>query len=390
VRGNHHKKRYFTMGILGPPVPKRIQIQDLNKVTSWVLWTPFVASILILFLFILARVVIHFLPVNEVHLRWWRNIRNSLAQITSGGEFFGVYSHQSTPYRDVQREQSALGEGTPIRNIGNLNETRSNDQDLFMVDRRIPAHVKGSWFNIYLLLLPLQVAIITMVIVHNIYIEQYYTESCESFKEIATNLNESSYYNCKYNTLSETNSEILRKCNDTDYGDKPISCTTYYYNPQLSNVILTILNSLLLHLTLAKGIVRFIIIMRYMVHKYGKSCREKCPCNVHGAFIVPTVLILVLGIILIYYSLTADEHMESDLTTSMVLFAFIAIVVSIVLFQCGLSQGNLYTPFARCSFTVMDDPRSENDEIMNIQNNQQTVENNRMNRKTGHNDYDQI
>jgi hypothetical protein len=377
------------MGILGQPVPKRIKIQDLRTITSWVLWTPFVVSVLLVILFALVRVVIHFLRKNEVSLRRWRNIRNSLAQITSGGEFLGVYSHQSiqqaTSYNGLRREQSVLIEATTITNRGaqrsSLSETRSNipdDKDLFMVERRIPAKTKGAWFNIYLLLLPLQVAIITMVIVHNIYTIQYDTETCESFVAIAMNLNESSYYDCKYDTLSDDNSEILRKCNNTDYGDKPISCTTYYYDPLPSHVILTILNSLLLHLTLAKGLIRFIIIIRYLSHKYGKSCREKCPCNVHGAFIVAMVLLSISGIVLIYYAVTESEHLGSDVTTSMVPFAFTAIATSIVLLLCGLFQPDLYKPFARCSYNVTDDPRSENDEITNNKNNQETDENDPM------------
>jgi hypothetical protein len=90
------------------------------------------------------------------------------------------------------------------------------------------------------------------------------------------------------------------------------------------------------------------------------------------------VLLSISGIVLIYYAVTESEHLGSDVTTSMVPFAFTAISTSIVLLLCGLFQPDLYKPFARCSYNVTDDPRSENDEITNNKNNQETDENDPM------------
>ena len=121
--------------------------------------------------------------------------------------------------------------------------------------------------------------------------------------------------------------------------------------------------------------------MRYVSHKYGKSCQKSCPCQVHGAFIVAMVLLSIAGVALIYYALTDGERAESDVTTSIVLFAFTTIATSIVLFLCGLFQPNLYKPFARCSYNVTDDPKIGNDQIMDDTDNQETDQNDPMTSK---------
>ena len=301
------------MGILSPPGPKRISIPDIQKVISWVLWTPYFISMLAVLLFVLARVVLYYLPGYNVQLRRWYRIRDWLAVKTSAGEFSDVYSQHSveqvTPRNFVQGEESNLvSEATNINVETQHSNPRENavsvtrEKDLLVAERRIPATAKGSWYNMYLLLLPLQVALITIVIVHHIYSEEYRVESCSSFAQIANSFNESRFYDCRYHEVSRPNDEIFKTCNTTDNGNDEINCSVYYYNPLLSRIIVTILNSLLLHATLAKGIIRFIIFARYIAHKYDKIGPQKCPGKKPGAFVVMIIFAIISGIALLLYA----------------------------------------------------------------------------------------
>lgn len=364
------EKRVDEMGISGSSIPERISIEKLNLLTSWILWTPFVVSVILLSLFMSMPCAIDCSRNNIIWRKRWTRFRNWLGEVSSGGEFTGVYCQESIPQyihsSTAPRHASISSDGMTIINLGtgqrHSDEGIFNDErekDLLLVERRIPATAKGAWFNLYLVLLPLQVAFITIIIVHNIYTEQYSTESCDSLKLINDD-HESSYYECRNHQQSQSIEHILKECED-DNTTQSISCTAYYYNPLLSHIIITILNSLILHLTLARIIIRLIIVMRYVVHKLEKMCPKMFPNKKYAAFAVSLTISIIVGIVATLYILYGDEHAESDLITDMVFFAFMVIGVSIILFLCGLFQTDLYTPFNKCSFNVTDDPKPRND-----------------------------
>ena len=359
------------MGITGSSVPKRTAIEDVNRVTAWVLWAPFVVSLILLLLSILIRLVIHFSHNNDISLRRWTNFRNRLAKLLSGAEFIDVYScepiQQGILHNITRRHPSISSNGMISINLEadqvGIDERMPNqerEKDLYLIERRIPAKAKGAWLNLYLVLLPLQVAFITIIIVHNIYAEQYSTESCNSLTTINNN-NESIYYECRNHEQSQSFDQILKEC-DIDNVTQSISCTAYYYNPLLSHTIIIILNSLVLHLTLARIIIRFILAMRYAVHKSGKICRKICPSKISIAFFICLGFLIIVGIVATVYLLYVDHRMESNVTTDMVFFAFVIIGISIVFFLCGLWQKELYESFSKCSYNVTDDSKPENDD----------------------------
>ena len=350
-------------------------IKELNRLSTWVLWTPFVVSVILLFLLMLIPCAIDFLRNNIIWRKRWTRFRNWLAEVSSGGEFTGVYSHESGQqdihYNATPRLPSISSDGMTAINLGAdrrysdggiLDEQR--EKDLLLAERRIPANAKGAWYNLYLVLLPLQVAFITIIIVHNIYTEQYSTESCTSLTTINDN-DESIYYECRNYQQIQSIEQILKECN-SDNTTQSISCTAYYYNPLLSHIIITILNSLILHLTLARIIVRLIIVMRYLVHKLEKMCPRIFPSKKFAAFTVSLTFSMIVGIVAALYILYGDEHAESGLITDIVFFAFVVIGASIVLFLCGLFQIKLYTPFNKCSYNVTDDPKPRNDRTTSI------------------------
>ena len=67
--------------------------------------------------------------------------------------------------------------------------------------------------------------------------------------------------------------------------------------------------------------------------------------------------------------------MQSSRMTDMVLFAYVAVIASAVLFQCGLFQSDLYKHFDKCCFVVIDDPKSVQDITTDIRSNEQTSDN---------------
>lgn len=370
------------MGFTGPSEPKRIAIEDLNRVTSWILWAPFIISTLLMLVFMLIRLTINSSCTNEKSRRRWTKVRNWLATRFSGGEFVDVYSSKPIEqvYRPESRQTSISSDGMTSVNIHtersvmneDLHETE-REKDLYLSDRLIPAKAKGAWFNLYMVLLPIQVAFVCIIIVHNIYNRQYSAESCDSLT-IINNNNQSIYYECRNHQQSQSIDQILNECNK-DNTTQSISCTTYYYNPSLSDGIITILNSLILHVTLAKIIIRFIIFMRYIVYKSTKTCPKIFRTNRCAATVVCCGFLIIIGIIIIIYLLAVDARTGSNVITDMVFFAFAAIAISLIFFLCGLFQEQLYEPFSHCSYNVTPDPKPASEETRLNNNNDQTNEN---------------
>lgn len=353
---------------VSPPAAKRIKIEDLKRDTYLVLWIPFSTLCVAIIAFSIARLLIKYFTKDEgVHLERWTRLRNWLALLTSGGQFYEVHTQQSiqqaTSNGGVQSEQSIPNEATTIINMetppSTLSETASNKieikKDCLMANRRIPATVKGAWYNLYLLFLPLQLAIISIIIVHNIYHLEYDTLTCASIKEIADRCNESIYYDCKYGGKSQNICLIFETCNQSQSHDLT-SCTVYYYNPSLSDAIQTILNGLLLHFVLAKGIIHFMIGARYLVYKLYKIYSDRFKSIDRVAQGISAVLLLILCITLaIVYKMFNGGNEDSSLTFNMIYIAGFATLISIILFMLGSFQCDLYERLTRCSFNVSDD-----------------------------------
>jgi hypothetical protein len=175
--------------------------------------------------------------------------------------------------------------------------------------RLIRATAKGTFYNAYLVSFPLQVVIITSLIVHKMFTEQYTVESCETFMTIYndTDTDQKLYYDCSYRRKIDNTDEVEKYCsgnmsydNFTKYN---IDCTQYYF--ETGKLIEAVVLGYSAHLLLSKILIYFVHLLHFLVrrtapirHNGVRSCRDP-RVLIPGVLLIMVLLIPVIGCIVL-------------------------------------------------------------------------------------------
>ena len=246
-----------------------------------------------------------------------------------------------------------------------------------MHDKLVSSGAKTGVYNAYLSFLPLQVAIVSALIVQKMFTEEYTVESCQSFMSLFNDTIRRPYYDCTYKAEAQTSQEVADHCNKNastyDFENFNIDCTQYYF--EMSKLFEGIVISYSAHLLLSKIIIYFIRFLHFLIRRMesdGSCCaRIMAFLLFFLIFMIPVLLLITLLVLIAlrqYEPMRAkiDGQLHSDRQRNLVLYT---ILMSAPSWVCAMTTIVCQTRFSEkhksCLINVSDEPPSPSSSITN-------------------------
>ncbi|CAF3729939.1 unnamed protein product [Rotaria socialis] len=155
-------------------------------------------------------------------------MRNNLAHLLSASQLQEVQECHATNQIAVRR------------NSQNAEDLINDEKACRVHDTLMLPTVKGNFYNLYLVLFPLQVVIIFAILLQKMFTEEYTVESCESFMVIYNKSDQKPYYDC---WVSGEPDLIVNHCSSNisidDFTYYNIDCAQYYFQATMRTNDLT-------------------------------------------------------------------------------------------------------------------------------------------------------
>ncbi|CAF3160787.1 unnamed protein product [Rotaria socialis] len=278
-------------------------------------------------------------------------MRNNLAHLLSASQLQEVQECHATNQIAVRR------------NSQNAEDLINDEKACRVHDTLMLPTVKGNFYNLYLVLFPLQVVIIFAILLQKMFTEEYTVESCESFMVIYNKSDQKPYYDC---WVSGEPDLIVNHCSSNisidDFTYYNIDCAQYYF--QASTLFEGVILGYSAHLLLSKVIIFFIRFAHFVTRRLHLGQSGGC-CKSFWCYIVPCcswcivlflpfIIILVIIIFLIVYSdsgdarETIDTLIHSKQKWVLLMFSAFMITLALCFFPLAMLTNDLTDDYPSC------------------------------------------